>query len=263
MRLDRLLAILEAISASGKPVTVAEIINTTGLPQATCHRLLRILESNGLIDSRDANSGYNIGDRLIRIALRGRPDGDVRKAAAPVLRKAAADINATTYLARFRHPVVETIHIETPPDQSAGHIYPGLNERPWHACACAKAIAAFAPRPFQNEIIAAPHIRFNERTKTTAEELRKEFVQIRRRGYAECDEEIEIGVVAVAAPVHIRQTGAMFSVAAVGPLSRFGPETRAEMGQWLIGLSGRLSAAIQLSSPANDASGGEPLDTTA
>lgn len=260
MRLDRLLAILEAISASGRPVSVAEVIDTTGLPKSTCLRLVRILESNGLLDGDDANSGYLIGDRLIRIALMGRADDDIRVATAPILQKAAAEANATTFLARFRHPVVETIHIETPASRSQGHIYPGLNERPLHACACAKAIAAFAPRQFQDDIIATPNIQFNERTKTTADELRKEFATIRRRGYAECDEEIDIGVISIAAPIHIRRAGVIFSVAAVAPVSCLDLDARVELGRRLITLSGRIGAAIQLCSP-NESSGGEPTET--
>ena len=252
MRLDRLIAILEAVAVSGRPVTLVEVVERTKLPKPTCDRLIRILNTNGFLDSDDPKSGYVLGDRLIRLALIGRADEDVRSVAGPLLRKAAGEANLTTYLARFRNPIVETIHIETPPSRSLGHIYPGLNERPLHACACAKAIAAFAPRRFQDEIIAAPNIRFNERTKTTAEELRKEFATIRRRGYAECDEEIDIGVISIAAPIHIRRVGAIFSVATVAPVSCLDPKARAQTGRRLIALSELIGAAIQLYTPMHN-----------
>jgi IclR family acetate operon transcriptional repressor len=94
-----------------------------------------------------------IGERLIRIALLGKSDVDVRRASAPLLKSAAIEIRETMFLARFRNSQVEIIHVETPDDPARAYIYPGLGARPMHACSCSKAIAAFAEPEFQDLIV--------------------------------------------------------------------------------------------------------------
>jgi IclR family acetate operon transcriptional repressor len=81
--------------------------------------------------------------------------------------------------------------------------------------------------------------------------LRAEFAVIVQRGFAECDQEIDVGVASVAAPVSIGNIGATFSVGAVGPIRRFDAEYRTALGQRLRQLAERISGAIQLCSVAD------------
>ena len=55
-----------------------------------------------------------------------------------------------------------------------------------------------------------------------------------------------MGIASVAAPVTIGNIGATFSVGAVGPIRRFGPAYRRDIGEKLKGLSDKISGAIQL-----------------
>lgn len=115
-----------------------------------------------------------------------------------------------------------------------------------HACSCSKAIAAFTELEFQDCIINGPLKAYTEHTKTTEADLRADFIRIVQRGFADCDQEIDLGIASVAAPVSIGNIGATFSVGAVGPIRRFGADYRAEIGLKLIELATRISGAIQL-----------------
>ncbi|MBM2322262.1 MULTISPECIES: IclR family transcriptional regulator [Marivita] len=246
MHLDRLISIMELVAVAGRPVLAADIQKATGLPKPTCYRLVQTLLDHGMIDSPAEDGRVVIGERLIRIALLGKSDVDVRKAAAPLLKEAAVKFNETVFLSRFRNHQVEIIHVETPDDPARAYIHPGLGVRPLHACSCSKAIAAFAEPEFQDSIITGTLRAYTEFTKTTEADLRHEFTEIVKRGFADCDQEIDIGIASVAAPVSIGNIGATFSVGAVGPIRRFGSTYRAEIGQNLIGLANRVSGAIQL-----------------
>jgi len=171
---------------------------------------------------------------------------DVRNVSAPLLRSAAVQYNETVFLSRLRDGVVEIIHVETPDDPGRSYIHPGLGERPLHACSCSKAIAAFAEPDFQDQILHGTLKAYTEFTHTSADTLRKEFEGIRKRGFADCDQEIDLGIASVAAPATIGNIGATFSVGAVGPVRRFGIEDREDIGQQLIGLATKISGAIQL-----------------
>lgn len=248
MHFERLITLLELIAAAGRPVTVAEAQRATGLPRPTCYRLLQTLLAHRLIESANDDGRYVIGDRLIRIALLGNSDADVRQAAAPVLRKAAEQLGDAVFLSRLRAGDVEIIHVETPEDPARPYFHPGLGRRPLHACSCAKAIAAFAEPAFQQQLLNDDLARFTEHTKTTPEEIRAELDEIVRRGYAECNQEIEPGVVSVAAPIRIGNVGVIYSLGAIGPLRRFSPRHRAKVGETLMDLSHGVSGAIQLCS---------------
>lgn len=246
MHLDRLISILEIVAVAGRPVSAIEIQKATGLPKPTCYRLVQTLLDQGLVTAPSGDGRIVIGERLIRIALLGKSDVDVRRAAAPLLKAAAVQFNETVFLSRFRSAQVEIIHVETPVDPARAYIHPGMGVRPMHACSCSKAIAAFAEPEFQSCIIGGSLKAYTEHTKTTEAALRADFARIVERGFADCDQEIDIGIASVAAPVIIGNIGATFSVGAVGPIRRFGTEYRMKTGKNLIDLATRVSGAIQL-----------------
>lgn len=255
MHLDRLIAILETLATAGRALTAAEVQKATGLPRPTSYRLLQTLANHQLIDEVDGNAQYVIGERLVRIALLGKSDIDVRRASATALQSAATQFGDTVFLSRFRNRQVEIIQVATPEDPARGFIHPGLGARPMHACSCGKAIAAFAEESFQEEILSGTLSAYTRYTKSTKAQLKAEFVKIVQQGYAECDQEIELGVSSVAAPVLIGHIGASFSVGAVGPVRRFETTHRKEIGEELIKIAAKISASIQLCNvaPAQDA----------
>ncbi|MGH1578255.1 IclR family transcriptional regulator [Planktotalea sp.] len=246
MHLDRLIALLEIVAVAGRPVSVVEIQKATGLPKPTCYRLIQTLAEQKLLDQPQDDGKFVIGERMIRIALLGKSDVDVRRCAAPLLKAAATGFNETVFLARFRDSKVEIIHVETPDDPARAFIHPGLGVRPMHACSCSKAIAAFAEPEFQDAILSGNLKQYTDHTKITQEDLRAEFAQIIERGFADCDQEIDMGIASVAAPITIGNIGATFSVGAVGPIRRFGADYRMQIGEKLTDLSSKISGAIQL-----------------
>ena len=87
---------------------------------------------------------------------------------------------------------------------------------------------------------------YTEHTKITRDALEREFSEIRACGYAECVEEIEVGVSSVAAPIRIRNIGATFSIGATGPIRRFTDTYRKRIGKDLMRYAVKVAAAIQL-----------------
>ena len=246
MNLDRLITVLEAVAAAGKPVSAAEIQRVTGLPRPTCYRLVHTLRDHRLLNEAEESSRYVVGERLKRIALLGQLDVDVCQAAASTLKETAIEFGEAVFLSRFRDKSVEIIHVETPVDAARSFIHPGLGNRPLHACSCSKAIAAFADQDFQSEILASPLRAYTNQTKTRPEDIEKDFGEIRSRGYAECVEEIEVGVSSVAAPIRIGNIGVPFSVGATGPIRRFTSKHRKKIGASLTQVADQIAKNLQL-----------------
>ena len=246
MHLDRLVAVLETVAIAGRPVSATDVQQATGLPRPTCYRLLNTLAEQRLLDQPDGGNGFIIGQRLHRIALLGQPDADVCRAAAPRLKSLAIEIGEAVFLSRFRDREVEIIHVETPSDESRSFIHPGLGSRPLHACSCSKVIAAFADKHFRHQILSAPLKAYTDQTKTEPGQVEQEFAKIRNQGFAECVEEIEVGVSSVAAPIRIGDAGVPLSVGATGPIRRFTAGHRRRIGKDLIATAGQIAATLQL-----------------
>ncbi|KMW58657.1 Transcriptional regulator, IclR family [Candidatus Rhodobacter oscarellae] len=244
MHLDRLAHILETVASAGRPVAAAAIYKATGLPRPTAYRLLQSLTEHRLLDA--VEGGYLVGARLTRIALMGQSDQDVSRLAEPAMRQAARDLGEAVFLARFREAGVEIIRVELPADPARSYMHPGLGVRPMHACSCSKAIAAFADEAFRQSIVDGPMRDYTEHTKTDPAAIAREFLAIQSCGYAECVQEIELGVSSVAAPIRVGPVGAPFSVGATGPVRRFTEPRRAEIGRQLIDVGQKIAAALQL-----------------
>lgn len=247
MYLDRLVSVLEAIAIAGRPLAANEVHDLTGLPVPTCYRLLAMLKEQRLLEDPEDSNRYVIGDRLVRIAFLAKTDTDVCKVTAPVLKDATKEFGEAVFLSRFRNKGVSIIHVETPVDPAISYIHPGLGYRPMHACSCSKAIAAFAEDTFREFILNGPMKSYTDQTHTTRADLEAEFRRIKKSGYAECVEEIEIGVSSVAAPVYVDNVGAVFSVGAIGPIRRFTPAHRKQLGKKLVSLAGDITQSIQIS----------------
>ena len=249
MHLARVMKVLEAVAMAGRPVTASEVQQLTDLPRPTCYRLLHSMQAEQLLD--EVSSGrFIVGESLVRLALLGQTDVDICRSAAPTLQRAADDLGEAVFLSRFRNRGVEIIHVEVPGDAKRSFVHPGLGFRPMHACSCSKVIAAFADDTFRQDILSGPMRSFTEYTRCDPQRLSREFDQILCSGYAECVQEIELGVSSVAAPVQIGSVGALYSIGATGPVRRFTKDRRAQIGEQLCQMAQKMGHSLQVAGAA-------------
>ena len=71
MHLTRIISVMEAVVATGRPVATSEVIELTGLPRATCYRLIDSMCRHQLLDEPEAGK-YIIGVRMVRLGLMGQ-----------------------------------------------------------------------------------------------------------------------------------------------------------------------------------------------
>ncbi len=244
MYLDRLTMILEVVGQKGA-ATVAEICSHTDLPRPTTYRLVNDLTDTGLLDPVSKGQ-FAIGYRLKQITEPDQSDQALLETIAPVLSNAADTHSAAFFLSRLRGDAVEIIAVETP-DTGVSFLHPGLGKRPLHACSCSKAVAAFSPT--LAETMSTRLKAYTQFTQTDRAEVATEFALVRKRGYAECVEEIELGMCSVAAPLGpAGQTPAM-SIGATGSVRVFTPTFRKKIGKELISLANGISMRLGWQEP--------------
>ena len=240
MYLTRLINILEVVAVAGKPLSVKEISESTNFPRPSCYKLVHDLLQDALL-IRDSGNRFVLGERLKQLVRMDQKDSNIRLIAKPLLEKSAEKFGSTFFLSRLRQRGVEIIYVETPKNDQLSFLHPGLGFRPLHACSCAKAIAAFSNEAFQLNIIRNRLKTYTRNTRTNPTMLRAEFKSIRAKGYAECIQEIDLGICSVAAPVFIQDLGVFLSLGATGSLRLFSGDFREKLGIYLIELSKELA----------------------
>jgi len=253
MHLERLIVILEIVGQKGE-ATVAEICAHADLPKASAYRLVQDLVGAGLLEPV-ARGRFALGTRLKQITRGDHSDGALLELIAPALRQAADEHGAAFFLSRLRGRSVEIIHVETP-DTGVSFLHPGLGRRPLHACSCSKVVAAFSPDLELSRGLEGRLKAYTEFTRTCLADLEAEFELIRRRGYAECVEEIERGMCSVAATLAEGGPGARMAIGATGSSRVFTPPFRARLGGEIMRLARRLAADLPgLAAPSRGSPG--------
>lgn len=245
MHLERLTLILEIVGQKGE-ATVAEICAHSDLPKPSAYRLVQDLVGAGLLEPV-CRGRFALGTRLRRITQADQSDAVLLEVIAPALRRAAEAEGAAFFLSRLRGRAVEIIHVETP-QTGVSYLHPGLGKRPLHACSCSKAVAAFSPDLPAGDMEGRLKA-YTEFTLTRVEDLAAELEAVRRRGYAECVEEIERGMCSVAATLGESGQGATLSIGAAGSTRVFTPATRRRIGGLLTEMAADLAGQLGWSVP--------------
>lgn len=187
--------LLEVVHCPG-PVTFTELTTVTGLAKSTTSRLLMALERNGLV-RRDSRGAFRPGEVFISYAWRGSAEADLVSVAQPFLEQLGADTGETVNLGVARDGgMVEQIAQVDSKYLIGGTNWVGMSV-PLHCAALGKVLLAFGAAGLDPGRLEQR----TPRTITSRSALAAELAAVRGRGYAVTDEELEPGLVAVAAPV--------------------------------------------------------------
>lgn len=96
--LDKAMDLLDLVAAAAPSAGFADLMQRSGLPRSTLHRLLTALEGRGLLRRDNADRSWRLGYRLLELAHGVWAELDLRAAAAPEL---AALRDATDETAQF------------------------------------------------------------------------------------------------------------------------------------------------------------------
>ena len=225
---DRAAALLIALGDSQGEAGVTELARRLGLHKSTASRLLATLQRRGLVEQDDETGKYRLGLVVIRLAERAERTLDLRRIAGPELERLARLTHETSGLGILDGDQLLTVAQVDGPNLSAVADWTGRSV-PLHAVATGKVLmAALAEREVLRIVRRGLH-QYTERTMTQLEPLLEELARIRRRGYGTAIGEYEIGLNAVAAPVHDARGQVIAAVDVWGPSFRLTPRRIPEL----------------------------------
>ena len=216
----RLFALLEVIAARSQRFSLQELVEETGLPKPTLHRMLAQLEAAGLLQRERDGRHYGTGLRLRRFAEQLLFNDTCHGARHAVLRRLVEEIGESCNLTALSGgEVVYLDRVETAAPLRF-YLQPG-SRVPAHCSASGKLfLARMAPAQRRRLLGHAPLERYTDRTITSLDALDSELQEVRRLGYAIDNEEFLPGLLCVAVPVHAGDQRPNLAVAVQAPVMR-------------------------------------------
>ena len=228
---NRAIALLEALSdAPPEGLGVSELSTRIGANRSTVYRILGVLRPFGYVRDGSQAGTVRLGFRIVELGERVLGQLDVRRIAAPHIRKLAITTGETCHLAALDgNHVVYTDKAESP--QSI-RLHSTLGMRmPIHCTSLGKAfLAAMTPAARSRLLDSISFTKKTEHTITDRLELERELVIIRERGWAADLGENEAGTRCVGAAIVGRDNMPVAAVSASGPASRMSDANINEYG---------------------------------
>jgi DNA-binding IclR family transcriptional regulator len=205
----------KAFSEDEYEMGISALATRLGLAKSTVHRLATTLVEYDILEQNRETGKYRLGLALFELGTLVRRKMDTNSGAQVQIHALAEETGETVQLAILDH--LSVLYIRIRESKQAVRMSSGLGSRaPAHCTSVGKALLAYQPAEVIQQVIDNGLKQYTEHTITEAAALVDELATVRQKGYAIDDEEIEVGLRCVAAPIrdHTGQVTAAISVAA-------------------------------------------------
>jgi len=215
------------------------------LPPSTAHRTISMLENAGALTSDDEGR-YRFSLDFIRLASRVALDLPLRRAALPRMRDLVERTDETAYLGLYNAERRQMMYLDrVESHHPLRYVLPLYEWLPMHAGAGGEGILAFLPQEEVDSILNEANLQaVTEQTVTDPEELRRELVDIHRRGYVMTRGRLIEGTVGMAAPVFGPDDRVVGDIVLALPEVRLKPEDADSLGRELVDCADAVSADL-------------------
>jgi IclR family KDG regulon transcriptional repressor len=220
--------VLQCFSEQRQHLSVSEISRMLGLSK----RLL----------TRMRTGTYRLGVPLFELGSIAVLPFEPERVAGPIMSDLVRQTGETVHLGILDGYDLVYIHKITSP-YALNTVTRTGKRIPAHTIAGGKAILAYHPELLA-EMTSTGMERLTPHTVTDMQELQRQVEQIRRVGYAIADEEHEMGVRAVAAPVRTESGDVMATVSLAGPVTRMPSQRLHSLAPLVISAARQISSAM-------------------
>lgn len=219
MSAEKTMEILELFDFDNRTLSVPEISTLLGQPQSSVYRHLRLLKEKGYV-METSGGNYRLGYTLLKLAKIVRMDCNISIIAYPVMKQITKITGETSILlvrSNLQAVCLETVPSNYPIKVSSeqGQIVP------LYGGASSKILLAFAEDEIIDNLFEQGIVKkHTENTIIDSEQLKKNLEEIRARGYAFSDGEIDKGVISYGVPIRDMDKNVIASLSIAGPRER-------------------------------------------
>lgn len=224
----RALRLLKVFDSEQAEWSLNELLEVVELNKTTLFRLLSALEGEGLLQ-RTENGTYRLGAEVIALGGRAMRHNPLRVVAGPLISELANRTKERITLEMLVTNWDGTHAMLVLDEVKSAHLL-GVNQfigsrLPIHATSTGKAVLAFLPEDELEIVLQQKLPAITPQTLINEAQLQPVLATIRLQGYATAISELEIGLMATAAPIFNYECEPIAALSIVGPSIRV-DETR-------------------------------------
>jgi DNA-binding IclR family transcriptional regulator len=237
------MALLKVFNDERPAWALSELARETGLNKTTAYRLLAALEREGMVGRAADGERYILGPEVVVLGGRALRANNLRAVARPELERLAEATGETASLEILSGGEMLVI------DEIAGSYLmsgvPDLGSRwPLHASSTGLAVLAFLAEEPARALLPASLRPVTDKTVTARAGLWRELAAIRQCGYSVADETLEVGLVAIAAPIFDHDGRPIAALSIAGPKLRVTADCIPAIGERIRVAAARVSALL-------------------
>ena len=197
--LERGMAVIQIFSRQYPALTLSDVARHTGLTRATARRILLTLEALGHV--RSDGRLFSLTPRVLSLGWAYLSSLNLWEIAQPLMEDLAEQTRESCSAATLDLP--DIVYVARVPTRRIMTISLGVGSRlPAHSTSMGRVLLADLPTAELDRFLAENHFeRFTDRTITDPKRLRAEVDDVRRQGWALIDQELEVGLRSLGAPI--------------------------------------------------------------
>ncbi|MGO1820408.1 MAG: IclR family transcriptional regulator [Senegalia sp. (in: firmicutes)] len=231
---DRALSIMEVLSDYDEGLGITEISTKIDLHKSTVYRLLGTLIYKGFVKQDKATNKYKITFKLFELGNKAIENIDILSIARPYIEELMEKVNEVVHLVLLEDE--EIIYIDKVESHNTIRMHSNIGKRsPAYSTSVGKAIMAYLNEDRIKEIWNNSDIKkHTEHTITDFDKFIEELEGIRKIHYAIDDQENELGVRCIGAPIFNHKSEPIAAISISGPTSRVTRESVEKTAEWVI-----------------------------
>ena len=207
------------------PVWSAEdMVSSLGYHKSSVQRILATLEREGFLSKvTPRRSEYRLGPDILFLGNVAEVSLDLRSVARPIMEDLMQRVQETCYLCVADQG--QCLYIEKVECSQPIRIIHQVGQRtPMYCTGVGKALMSGMTDEGIDRLIEGRELKAHTRhTITDPHRLKQELEVVRKKGIAQDNEELDLGVKCVAAPIKNRSGAVVAAVSLSGPAQRFTP----------------------------------------
>ncbi len=240
--LNKSLDILSCFTKDRPWLGVIEISKMLDLNKSNVHNILKTLESYGYVQQDIVTSKYALGYEILKRSYAVTSTMTHYDKIIPHLRFLAEQTKEVAYYAilyDYNVLYLEQVTVANTLTLLASRPMAGLTA-PLYCTSLGKAMLAFMPEEYIEQVLNMPRIAFTDTTITDREKLYKELVRVKNLGYAVDNAEHDIGIKCVGVPLLDAKQNLVGAISLVGLASRYTDEAIANYAKIMMEQSFQL-----------------------
>lgn len=217
---DRALNIMEIISDYSNGLGITDISEKSSLHKSTVHRILKTLIDNGYVEQDGVSKNYLITFKLYNLGKRKIENLDIVKVAKPSIEILSTKVKETVHL--VIRDGADVVYIDKVEADNTINMSSKVGRRsPVYCTSVGKSMLAYETDEVIKSVWDESNIlKYTENTIIDYNDFLKELAKVKELGYALDNEENEIGVVCIGAPIFDHTNKVIGAISISGPSNR-------------------------------------------